>query len=215
MKNNPDLTDGAEFEIIFVGRSNVGKSSIIRKLTGSKVRVGKRPGVTLKPTHIRLGDLLVTDMPGFGFMSGVKERKQDIVKDKIVHYIEDNAGRIDLAVLVIDGSSFLEIVARWEERNEIPVDIELFRFLNEVGVPVILAINKMDKIDRDMADHVLDDIVERIGLPSPGICAGCCGTVSATEVDLKKLSSCIGKRSISQKGRFQIIHCYPKLIYFI
>ena len=195
MKNNPDLTDGAEFEIIFVGRSNVGKSSIIRKLTGSKVRVGKRPGVTLKPTHIRLGDLLVTDMPGFGFMSGVKERKQDIVKDKIVHYIEDNAGRVDLAVLVIDGSSFLEIVARWDERNEIPVDIELFRFLNEVGVPVILTINKMDKIDEDMADHVLDDIVERIGLPSPwNMWQDVVVPVSAKEEDLKKLSSCIRQR---------------------
>lgn len=195
MKNNQNLTDGAEFEIIFVGRSNVGKSSIIRKLTGSKVRVGKRPGVTLKPTHIRLGDLLVTDMPGFGFMSGVKERKQDIVKDKIVHYIEDNAGRIDLAVLVIDGSSFLEIVARWDERNEIPVDIELFRFLNEVGVPVILAINKMDKIDRDMADHVLDEIMERIGLPSPwNMWQDVVVPVSAKEEDLKKLSSCIRQR---------------------
>ena len=195
MKNNQNLTDGAEFEIIFVGRSNVGKSSIIRKLTGSKVRVGKRPGVTLKPTHIRLGDLLVTDMPGFGFMSGVKERKQDIVKDKIVHYVEDNADRIDLAVLVIDGSSFLEIVARWEERNEIPVDIELFRFLNEVGVPVILAINKMDKIDRDMADHVLDEIMERIGLPSPwNMWQDVVVPVSAKEEDLKKLSSCIRQR---------------------
>lgn len=195
MKNKPDLTDGAEFEIIFVGRSNVGKSSIIRKLTGSKVRVGKRPGVTLKPTHVRLGDLLVTDMPGFGFMSGVKERKQDIVKDKIVHYIEDNAGRIDLAVLVIDGSSFLEIVARWDERNEIPVDIELFRFLNEVGVPVILAINKMDKIDRDMADHVLDEIMERLGLPSPwNMWQDVVVPVSAKEEDLKKLSSCIRQR---------------------
>ena len=195
MKNNQNLTDGAEFEIIFVGRSNVGKSSIIRKLTGSKVRVGKRPGVTLKPIHIRLGDLLVTDMPGFGFMSGVKERKQDIVKDKIVHYIEDNADRIDLAVLVIDGSSFLEVVARWEERNEIPVDIELFRFLNEVGVPVILAINKMDKIDRDMADHVLDEIMERIGLPSPwNMWQDVVVPVSAKEEDLKKLSSCIRQR---------------------
>lgn len=195
MKNKPDLTDGAEFEIIFVGRSNVGKSSIIRKLTGSKVRVGKRPGVTLKPTHVRLGDLLITDMPGFGFMSGVKERKQDIVKDKIVHYIEDNADRIDLAVLVIDGSSFLEVVARWEERNEIPVDIELFRFLNEVGVPVILAINKMDKIDEDMADHVLDDIVERIGLPSPwNMWQDVVVSVSAKEENLKKLSSCIRQR---------------------
>ncbi len=195
MKNKPDLADGAEFEILFVGRSNVGKSSIIRKLTGSKVRVGKRPGVTLKPTHVRLGDLLVTDMPGFGFMHGVKERKQDIVKDQIVHYIEDNAERIDLAVLVVDGSSFLDIVTRWEERNEIPVDIELFKFLNEMEIPVILAINKVDKIEEAMIDHVLDAIVEKLGLPSPwNMWQEVVVPASAKENDLKKLASCIRQR---------------------
>ncbi|AGB49341.1 putative GTPase [Methanomethylovorans hollandica DSM 15978] len=195
MKNKPDLAYGAEFEILFVGRSNVGKSSVIRKLTGSKVRVGKRPGVTLKPTHVRLGDLLVTDMPGFGFMHGVKERKQDIVKDQIVHYIEDNAERIDLAVLVVDGSSFLDIVTRWEERNEIPVDIELFKFLNEMEIPVILAINKVDKIEEAMVDHVLDAIVEKLGLPSPwNMWQEVVVPVSAKENDLKKLVSCIRQR---------------------
>ncbi len=195
MKNKPDLADGAEFEILFVGRSNVGKSSIIRKLTGSKVRVGKRPGVTLKPTHVRLGDLLVTDMPGFGFMHGVKERKQDIVKDQIVHYIEDNAERIDLAVLVVDGSSFLDIVTRWEARNEIPVDIELFKFLNEMEIPVILAINKVDKIEEAMIDHVLDAIVEKLGLPSPwNMWQEVVVPASAKENDLKKLASCIRQR---------------------
>jgi small GTP-binding protein len=195
MKNKPDLAYGAEFEILFVGRSNVGKSSIIRKLTGSKVRVGKRPGVTLKPTHVRLGDLLVTDMPGFGFMHGIKERKQDIVKDQIVHYIEDNAERIDLAVLVVDGSSFLDIVTRWEERNEIPVDIELFKFLNEMEIPVILAINKVDKIEEAMVDHVLDAIVEKLGLPSPwNMWQEVVVPVCAKENDLKKLASCIRQR---------------------
>ncbi|KPQ40916.1 MAG: GTP-binding protein [Candidatus Methanoperedens nitroreducens] len=39
-------------EIIFVGRSNVGKSTLIRALTGKKVPVGKLPGVTRKPLHL-------------------------------------------------------------------------------------------------------------------------------------------------------------------
>ena len=56
---------GISFEIIFVGRSNVGKSSLLRELFGAKVRVGKRPGVTLRPTYIQISDLLITDMPGF------------------------------------------------------------------------------------------------------------------------------------------------------
>ena len=60
---------GISFEIIFVGRSNVGKSSLLRELFGAKVRVGKRPGVTLRPAHIQISDLLITDMPGFGFIA--------------------------------------------------------------------------------------------------------------------------------------------------
>ena len=209
MRKKPDPAEGAQFEMIFVGRSNVGKSSIIRKITGSKVSVGKRPGVTIRPIHVRLGDLLVTDMPGFGFMSGVKERKQDIVKDKIVHYIEDNADRIDLAVMVVDGSSFLEIVTRWEERNEIPVDIELFKFLNEVGIPVLLAINKMDKIEETIADHVLDGIVETLGLPSPwNMWQDVVVPVSAKQHDLRKLSSCIRQRMhvVKRDDLFKYIH---------
>src|SRR5512145_1157523 len=41
-------------EIIFVGRSNVGKSSLLRELFGAKVKVGKRPGVTLRPIHAQI-----------------------------------------------------------------------------------------------------------------------------------------------------------------
>lgn len=167
MKRDKDLTEGANIEILFVGRSNVGKSSLIRELTGKKVKIGKRPGVTLKPTHVRLGDLLVTDMPGFGFMSGVKDRKQDIVKDKIVRYIEENAKRIDLAVMVVDGPSFLKVAERWDSRNEIPIDIELYDFLQELDIDTILAVNKIDKKKPEEVDEMVDGVIERIGLRPP------------------------------------------------
>jgi GTP-binding protein EngB required for normal cell division len=53
----------------------------------------------------------------------------------------------------------------------------------------------MDKIDRDMADHVLDEIMERLGLPSPwNMWQDVVVPVSAKEEDLKKLSSCIRQR---------------------
>ncbi len=155
------------FEILLAGRSNVGKSSLIGEITGKKTKVGKRPGVTLKPSHMQFSDLLITDLPGFGFMSGVKERKQDIVKDKIVHYIEDNASAIKLGVLVIDGSSFHEVVERWESRNEIPIDLELFDFFNELELDTIVAVNKMDKIKSDLQNEYLNQIVRDLGLNPP------------------------------------------------
>ncbi|MDL5501605.1 MAG: 50S ribosome-binding GTPase, partial [Candidatus Methanoperedens sp.] len=47
-------------EIIFVGRSNVGKSTLIRALTGKKVPVGKLPGVTRKPLHLPYQNIQIT-----------------------------------------------------------------------------------------------------------------------------------------------------------
>jgi small GTP-binding protein len=132
--------------IIFVGRSNVGKSTLIHMLTGKEVRRGKRPGVTRKPVEINWRGKKVVDMPGFGFMSGVPRRIQEKVKDEIVHFIEENADEIELAVLVLDGKAAPEIIERWEKRNEIPIDVEFYSFLRELGIPTIVAVNKMDKI---------------------------------------------------------------------
>jgi len=158
---------GINLEIIFVGRSNVGKSSLLKELFGAKVRVGRRPGVTLRPSHIQLSDLLITDMPGFGFMSGVKDRKQDIVKDKTIHYIENNAERIKIGILVIDSPIFPEIVARWDSKEQIPIDVEMFDFLREVGIDTIVAANKMDKLKEDDYDLLLDEIAFLLGLEPP------------------------------------------------
>lgn len=190
----------AKFEIILSGRSNVGKSSIIRELTGKKVKVGKRPGVTLKPAHTLRSDLLVTDLPGFGFMSGVKDRKQDIVKDQIVRYIENNADRIKIAVLVTDAVSFVDVVERWESRNEIPIDIEMFDFFNELGFDTIIAINKMDRIKDSEREQRLDAIVEKLGLTPPWnqwnyIVA----PTSAKKGDIKSLKGLLRKRLHDEK----------------
>jgi GTP-binding protein EngB required for normal cell division len=158
---------GINIEIIFVGRSNVGKSSILRELFGAKVRVGRRPGVTLRPRHAHVSDLLITDMPGFGFMSGIKDRKQDIVKDRTIHYIENNAERIKIGVMVIDGPVFPEIVDRWDSREQIPVDVEMFDFLREVGIDTLIAANKMEKVKENEYDPLLNDIAARLGLDPP------------------------------------------------
>ncbi|WP_406662554.1 GTP-binding protein EngB [Methanolobus sp. ZRKC3] len=195
MVKNEDLTQGANYEILFVGRSNVGKSSLIREITGKKVKVGKRPGVTLKATHIRFSDLLITDMPGFGFMSGVKDHKQDIVKNEIVRYIEDNAERIDLAVMVIDGPVFVDLVDRWESRNEIPVDLELYAFLKELNIDTVVAVNKIDKIKDDELDFVIDGIVDKLGmLPPWKQWLDLIAPISAKKGNIKSLKSLIRQR---------------------
>jgi len=152
-------------EIIFAGRSNVGKSTLIRALTGKKIPVGKRPGITRKPMKIPYQNVQITDMPGFGFMSGLAEESQEAIKDNIVHYIEDNAENIVLAVMVVNAGSFAEIVDRWAGRNEIPVEVELYEFLHELNIDVIVAANKIDKVEE--VDRTLDGIAQRLGMMPP------------------------------------------------
>jgi GTP-binding protein EngB required for normal cell division len=107
------------------------------------------------------------DLPGFGFMAGVPREVQDRVKTRIVRYIEHARERIAVAIEVIDAKSFLEIAGRWEKRKRIPVDVELFHFLEELGLEPILAVNKIDMIYPDERDELIDSICERMGLLPP------------------------------------------------
>ncbi|WP_297475272.1 GTP-binding protein EngB [Thermococcus sp.] len=148
--------------IIFVGRSNVGKSTLIFRLTGKWVKRGKRPGVTRKPTEVNWRGRVVVDMPGFGFMSGVPRKAQERIKDEIVRFIENNADEIELAVLVVDGKAAPEIIERWEKRGEIPIDVEFYGFLRELGIPTIVAVNKVDKVGN--LGRTINFLAEKFGV---------------------------------------------------
>jgi small GTP-binding protein len=152
-------------EIVLIGRSNVGKSTLFRHLTGKKVKVGRRPGVTQYPTSVRVGDLVYVDMPGYGFMKAQSKSEQEKIKDLIVKYFEEHSDKILLAVQVIDAASFLDIAERWESRGEVPIEIELWDFLSDLGLDVVLAANKMDRIAN--TDQALDMIVEKLGMLPP------------------------------------------------
>ncbi len=154
-------------EVVLVGRSNVGKSTLMRELTGHDVAAGRRPGVTQQPNHYDWAgaDFVITDLPGFGFMEGVPEEVRDEIKTDIVRYIESNAGEILVGAVVLDGSAAVEIIDRHSGTDTVPHDIELFRFLQDVGIPTVLAVNKMDKVDN--RDEQLDAIADRFGLYPP------------------------------------------------
>ncbi|MEW6222176.1 MAG: GTP-binding protein EngB [Candidatus Hadarchaeota archaeon] len=154
-------------EIVLVGRSNIGKSSVIRQLTGKRVKVGKRPGVTRKISRYEFGKLEVVDMPGFGFMSGVPKHMQEATKTNIVRYLEQNREKICAALEVVDAKSFMEIAERWEKRRQVPVDVEMFSFLEELKLEPIVVANKIDLLHPDDRDEALDGICEKLGFSPP------------------------------------------------
>jgi small GTP-binding protein len=154
-------------EVVLLGRSNVGKSTLMRELTGHDVTTGKRPGVTRQPNHFDWAaeGFMFTDLPGFGFMSGVEEERREQIKTDVVRYVEANADDVLAAVLVVDGKSVVDIIDRHSGPDEIPHVVELFSFLRELGVPTVVAVNKIDKVDDE--DERLNALCDRLGLLPP------------------------------------------------
>ena len=162
-ENRPNRSD----EVVFVGRSNVGKSTIMRELTGHSFETGGKPGVTRSPNHYDWAsqDFMLSDLPGFGFMSGVPEDVREEIKTEVVQYVERHADDIMVAVLVVDGKSVIDIIDRHSGEGEIPHDVEMFHFLQELDIPTVVAVNKMDKVDD--RDERLNDLCDRLGIYPP------------------------------------------------
>ncbi|MFB6070393.1 MAG: GTP-binding protein EngB [Halanaeroarchaeum sp.] len=162
-ETRPDRSD----EVVLVGRSNVGKSTLMRELTGHSFEKGRTPGVTREPNHYDWAseDFVITDLPGFGFMSGVPEERRERIKTDIVRYLEANADRILVGVVVLDGKSAVDIIDRHSGEDEIPHAVEFFALLRDLGIPPVIAVNKMDKVDD--RDERLDAIADRFGLVPP------------------------------------------------
>jgi small GTP-binding protein len=188
-------------EIVLIGRSNVGKSTLFWQLTGKKVRVGKRPGITQYPFKAKVGDVYYVDMPGYGFMLKASRAVQEKTKDLIVHYFEQNAPEILLAIQVIDAASFLDIADRWEGRGEVPFEIELWQFLEDMGLNVVLAANKMDRIAKVDVDGALDLIGDRLGMMPPWTqWTDRIAPISAKRGQIQPLRDIIGKKLQNRKA---------------
>ena len=188
-------------EVVLVGRSNVGKSTIMRELTGhSKITTGRKPGVTRSPNHFDwvAENFMFTDLPGFGFMSGVEEQRREQIKTDVVRYVEANADDILAGVLVVDGKAAVDIIDRHSGPDEIPHDVELFGFLWDLDIPTIVAVNKMDKVDA--RDERLDALCDRLGLYPPWQqWRETIAPISAKRGDIGALNEALGATFTDQK----------------
>jgi GTP-binding protein EngB required for normal cell division len=163
--------------------------------------VGKRPGITKYPFKAKVGDIYYVDMPGYGFMLKASRADQEKTKDLIVQYFEQNAEEIIMAIQVIDAASFLDIADRWEGRGEVPFEIELWEFLNDMGLDVVLAANKMDRIGKVDVDGALDLICERLGMMPPWTqWTDRIAPMSAKRGQIQALRSIIGKKLSGKKA---------------
>ena len=125
-------------EYAFIGRSNVGKSSLINMLTGRKAlaMTSSTPGKTMLINHFVINDeWYLVDLPGYGYAQRGR-REVDKLKKLIEHYVLD---REQLTCL------FVLIDSRLTPQK---IDLEFIRFLGEHGLPFGIIFTKADKPKR-------------------------------------------------------------------
>lgn len=123
-------------EYAFIGRSNVGKSSLINMLTGnsSLAKTSATPGKTMLINHFLVNDKwFIVDLPGYGYARRGKDSREEL-KRMIEGYI---LGRAQMTNL------FLLIDSRHDPQR---IDLEFMDWLGENAVPFSIVFTKMDKM---------------------------------------------------------------------
>ena len=142
------------------GRPNAGKTSIVNYLTRNSFPVGKKAGTTKRIREVPLTEnLTVIDLPGFGRIFGASRKEQELVKDSIIKFIEDNSKNFVLAIHVIDSKSLIEVSTALNRKGIIPIDIEMINFLLEmtqsINLDILVCLNKIDRIKKDELKEVV------------------------------------------------------------
>ena len=125
-------------ELAFVGRSNVGKSSLINSLLNRKklVKTSQTPGKTQEINFFKINnDFIFADLPGYGFAKvpqSVQKRWKKMIEDYLLR-----RETLLAVIFIID-----------LRRNPSPLDLDLQRWLEACGVEYLLVGTKMDKLSQ-------------------------------------------------------------------
>ena len=122
-------------EYAFIGRSNVGKSSLINMLTGKKglAMTSQKPGKTLLINHFLINnEWYLVDLPGYGYAK-ISKKEQEKLQQIISSYILCREQMTNLFVLVD---------SRHEPQK---IDMEFIEWLGENGIPFSIVFTKADK----------------------------------------------------------------------
>lgn len=153
--SNSDFTrcpSDSRHEYAFIGRSNVGKSSLINMLTGKKglAMTSATPGKTMLINHFLVNDKwYIVDLPGYGYARRSKadrDRLEGIIKNYIL-------GREQMTNL------FVLIDSRHEPQK---IDLEFMEWLGENGVPFSIVFTKLDKQSATAGEHKIAEYCTRL-----------------------------------------------------
>ena len=139
-------------EYAFIGRSNVGKSSLINMLCNSKnlAKTSSTPGKTQLINHFIINDTwYLVDLPGYGYSKTSKTKREQFEK-MIVDYVCKRENLMCLFVLI-------------DSRHEpLKIDLNFMEMLGNKGVPFAIAFTKSDKISKEILKSQIDIYKQRL-----------------------------------------------------
>jgi len=125
-------------EYAFIGRSNVGKSSLINLITNKKqlAKISGKPGKTQLINHFLINkEWYLVDLPGYGYATVSKTQKQEFQKI-IFSYLENRENLMCLFVL---------LDCRHKPQK---IDLEFMKWLGEKQIPFLMIFTKIDKLGK-------------------------------------------------------------------
>ena len=140
--------------VVFAGKSNVGKSSVLNRLLNRKnlARVGAQPGKTVHVNYFRIDDkVLFIDLPGYGYAK-VSQAERDRWAKLMESFFA--AGDFALGVLIVD--------ARHKPTAD---DATMADWFKQSGCPFVVAANKLDKLKKSEVEPNLALIRKTLALP--------------------------------------------------
>jgi GTP-binding protein len=141
-------------EIAFLGRSNVGKSSLLNALVGRRnlARVSGSPGKTTLLNVFRLPPLYLIDLPGYGYAKASHSNRAGFAK--LIKGVLTRRATLTGVVWLLD--------VRHAPSKE---DLEYGGLLAERGIPLLVALTKADKLGRGVRGERLRDLAKALEVP--------------------------------------------------
>ena len=138
-------------EVIFSGRSNVGKSSLINKLVNRKAlaRVSATPGKTATINFFKVDKFHLVDLPGYGYAKVSKNEKQRWAELMEGYFNQDRDFR--LVVQIVD--------MRHAPSKE---DMDMIRYLYDRKLPFVIVFTKKDKLKKSQQTKRLTELYEEL-----------------------------------------------------
>lgn len=141
--------------IVFSGKSNVGKSSVINRLLNRKnfARVGQSPGKTIHVNYFLIdGKAYFVDLPGYGYAKvSMKERER---WGKLMERFFAAEGLIDLGVMIVDS-----------RHKPTADDVTMAQWFKSTQCPMVVVANKCDKLKKSEIEPNMALIRETLELP--------------------------------------------------